>query len=110
MSALPMPMARRERAASTASLGNNRDVRPLFRLFLGTVALVALYFAVPVDTSRSVALRAILTFVCLAVATWLIFLEVRHQASTEGSPLWGLALAVVGGVLAFAMLDYVVAF
>jgi voltage-gated potassium channel len=82
---------------------------PLIRLFLGTVALVALYFAVPISADRSLAVRAVLTTICLAVATWLIVLEVRHQIRSEGSTLSGLALAVVGGALAFAMTDYTIA-
>jgi hypothetical protein len=84
-------------------------MRPLIRLFLGTVALVALYFALPVNVDSNLAVRAAVSALCLAAATWLIVHEVRHQVSTEGSPLWGLSLALVGAVMAFSMTDYVIA-
>ena len=83
---------------------------PFIRLFLGTGVLVALYFAVPVNIDRSLGVRAVLTVICLGVATWLIIQEVKHQITTEDTELWGLALAVVGGLLAFAMADYVIAY
>jgi len=83
---------------------------PLVRLFFGTVALVALYFAVPVNIDRNLAVRAVFSVVCLAVVTWLITLEVRRQVRSEGSPLYGLALALVGAALAFALTDYIIAY
>ncbi len=80
------------------------------RLFFGTVALVALYFAVPVNVDRSMVVRVVFSVICLAVATLLIVLEVRHQVRSEGSQLYGLALALVGAALAFAMTDYIIAY
>jgi hypothetical protein len=81
----------------------------LTRLFLGTAALVALYFAVPVAADRTLIVRVVLTTIFLAAATGLIVVQVRHQMQREGSPLWGLGLAVVGGALAFALTDYGIA-
>ncbi|GIH06592.1 hypothetical protein Rhe02_46590 [Rhizocola hellebori] len=85
-------------------------MRPLFRLILGTVALVALYFALPVNIDDSLAVRVVLSVICLVAVTWLIVREVRIQVNTEGSQLWGLGLALVGAVIAFSMTDYVIAF
>jgi hypothetical protein len=86
------------------------DMSPQVRLFLGTAALVAVYFAVPVRNDGSLLVRTVLTAAGLAVATALIVREVKHQINRQSAPLWGLALAVIGGVLAFAMADYVIAF
>jgi hypothetical protein len=84
-------------------------MRPFFRLFLGTVALVALYFALPVDIDSNTAARVAFSALCLAVVTWLILRQVRHQINTEGSPLWGLSLALVAAVIAFSLTDFVIA-
>lgn len=83
---------------------------PFIRLFLGTAVMVALYFSVPISIDRSLGVRAVFTVVCLGAATWLIIQEVRHQIATEDTELWGLALAVVGALLAFALADYVIAY
>src|SRR5581483_10958885 len=79
---------------------------PWLRLFGGTVLLVAVYFAVPVRADGSVAFRLLATALLLALAPLLIAREIRKAAD---SPLWVLALALVVGVLAFAMADYLVA-
>lgn len=79
------------------------------RLFLGTAALVAIYFAVPVEITDNLVLRVVITACLLSLVTWLIFWEVRRQISRAQSPLWGLGLAMVAGVMAFALTDYVIA-
>lgn len=82
---------------------------PLARLFAGTAALVLAFFAIPVRADGSMVVRGLLTLVGLAVATFLIVRQVRHQMRSDGSPLWTLALALVAGVLAFALSDYAIA-
>lgn len=76
------------------------------RLFGGTALLVGVYFAVPVQADGNLALRVSATVLGLALTVALIAREIRRVAH---SPLWGLALALVTGVLAFAMADYLVA-
>src|SRR5688500_5342490 len=83
---------------------------PLARLFFGTVALVALYFAVPVDVDRSMVVRVVFSIVCLALATFAIGLAVGRQVRNEGRQLYGLALPLVGAALAFALTDYIIAY
>ena len=45
----------------------------------------------------------------MLTVTWVIMRQVRHQMRNEGSPLWSLGLAVVGGAMAFALADYIIA-
>lgn len=85
------------------------DMSAQVRLFLGAAALVAVYFAVPVRADGSLAVRCVLTIAGLAAATVMIVREARRQVDREGFPLWGLGLAVIAGVLAFALADYVIA-
>ncbi|WP_020518757.1 potassium channel family protein [Catelliglobosispora koreensis] len=82
---------------------------PRTRLIAGTAGLVFAYFTVPVDNRGNTVLRVLLTFGALALVTVLIVQQVRHQMRRAGSPLWTLALALVAGVLAFALADYLVA-
>ncbi len=79
------------------------------RLFLGTVALVALYFLVPVEVTENLVLRAALSVGLIVLVTVLIYWEIRRQVRQTQSPIWGLGLAVVAGLMVFALTDYVVA-
>lgn len=76
------------------------------RLIAGTALLLAVYFAVPVRVDGNLAVRLIVTLVGVGLTVLLIAREVRRVAD---SPLWGLALALVLGILAFAMADYLIA-
>lgn len=82
---------------------------PLARLFLGSGALVAVYFTVPVEITDDIEVRFAVTVALLGFVTWLIYWEMRRQMRRAESPLWGLGLAMVAGVMAFALTDYVIA-
>jgi voltage-gated potassium channel len=81
----------------------------LGRLATGTAGLLLVFFTLPLAVEENVVFRALGTVAGLALATVVIVQQVRHQWRSEGSPLWGLGLAVVGGLLAFALADYVIA-
>ncbi|MBB5872825.1 Ca2+/Na+ antiporter [Allocatelliglobosispora scoriae] len=78
---------------------------------LGTCALlVAAFFLVPVSTDDDGAVwRAIVTLLIMALAVWLIYRQIRRQVDDPVAPLAGLMLAIVGGVLIFAFIDYEIA-
>jgi hypothetical protein len=82
------------------------------RATLTCLSLLVFYFVVPVDASTSgqaLAVRIVVS-VALFVALLLgINLQVLRQMRQPGGPLVGLFAAVVGGVLFFALLDYLIA-
>jgi voltage-gated potassium channel len=87
----------------------------LARLLGAAALLVVLYYVVPVEPGDAVwrlVLRLVSAVVCVAGATVLIFRQVRKQMSVadEEPPLAGLAIALVAGLVAFAMADYLIAY
>jgi voltage-gated potassium channel len=79
---------------------------PWFRLFAGTVLLVTVYFAVPLRADGNLVSRLVLTLIALALSVFLIAREIRKAPQ---APLWSLALALVTGLLTFALADYLIA-
>lgn len=79
---------------------------PWFRLVAGTVLLVVVYFAVPVRVDSSLGLRLAVSAIGVLLSALLIARQVRKLSDAR---LWALALALVAGVLAFAMADYLIA-
>lgn len=90
-----------------------RLARSVGRPALTWVLIVGLYYVIPVEPgvsgTRLVARSAATVGVGLLV-TWLILREVRGQvADPEQASLVGLVTALVGGVVFFALADYIVA-
>ncbi|MEU8000992.1 ion channel [Catellatospora sp. NPDC049111] len=86
--------------------------RPILRALINSVLLLVLYFVVPTDMGDSaakLAIRVLLTFAGLILAVLLILHQVRRQLDVAEAPLTGLLTALVGGVLFFALADYLVA-
>src|SRR5690554_4111373 len=85
---------------------------PVGRALLNSVLLVAVYFLVPTggdnDTWRLL-LRILGTVAGLVAAIVLILRQITRQLDEEQAPLTGLLTALVGGVLFFALADYLVA-
>jgi hypothetical protein len=81
-------------------------MRPWVRLFAGTVVLLVVYFAVPVRVDGNLTVRLIITVLGCGLTGLLIAREIKRVAD---APLWGLALALVLGILTFAMTDYLIA-
>lgn len=71
---------------------------------LGCLALVGVYFLVPLPGSAGTGARAVLTVVGLLLTTWLIWRELKREEA-----LRGLLFAMVCGVLVFAAMDYLIA-
>jgi voltage-gated potassium channel len=76
------------------------------RLLAGTALLVVVYFALPVRADGSLGVRVVVAGFTVLLAAALIAREMRNIAD---APLWTLGLALVTGVLAFAMADYLIA-
>lgn len=78
---------------------------------VGTCALlVTVFFLVPVSSTDShAAWRAVAAMLTMGLAVWLIVRQLRRLVSDPAAPLAGLVLAIVGGVLIFALLDYTTA-
>jgi hypothetical protein len=64
------------------------------------------YFAFPVRAEGNLAVRLVVTGMGVLLAALLIARQARRVAD---APLWGLALALVTGLLAFAAVDYLIA-
>ena len=89
----------------------------LARLLGASTLLVVLYYVVPVeagDAAWRLVLRLAAAVVCVVGATVLIVRQVRKQmragADADEPPLIGLAVALVAGLVAFAMADYLIAY
>jgi len=87
----------------------------LARLLGASTLLVVLYYVVPVepgDSAWRLVLRLVSAIACVAGATVLIVRQVRKQmkVADEEPPLAGLAVALVTGLVAFAMADYLIAY
>jgi voltage-gated potassium channel len=84
---------------------------------LACVLLFVTYFVVPVEADPNPArlgLRIVLTLLILGVVAWLVTGQVRRQvvaAARERAapPMTHLVVALVVGLLAFALADYVIA-
>lgn len=86
--------------------------RPLAHALINSALLLAVYFLVPTGGDREAwhaALRAIATIAALGLAVALILRQVARQLDSDEAPLTGLLTALVGGVLFFALADYLVA-
>ena len=84
------------------------------RVVAQTAALVGCYYVVPlfdVTSAGRVVLRAVAAAVLLSLALWLVVRTVAHEARAEDEAirLDRLLLAAVGGVVCFALADYVIA-
>ncbi|MEV4710306.1 ion channel [Micromonospora sp. NPDC049374] len=94
---------------------DHRSVRRRTSLACGLLFLT--YFLVPVESDPNptrLGLRIVLTLVILGVVAWLVTSQVRRQivAATReraAPPMAHLILALMTGLLAFALADYVIA-
>jgi hypothetical protein len=103
------------------ALHNNPDMEkaPEHRLIrigrpaLTCALLVGAYYVVPVESGASgtrAVVRGSATVVLGLLVTWLILRQVRHQlANPQDAPLGGLVTALVGGVIFFALADFIIA-
>lgn len=85
---------------------------PPRRAVLGVAALTVLYFAVPVQAPSSgteLAARIVLGLAALIGLAAVIRAQMVRDLEHPGSPLTGLALGIVAGVLLFALADYALA-
>ena len=87
----------------------------LARLLGASTLLVVLYYVLPVepgDADWRLALRVLAAVACVVGATVLIVRQVRKQmkVAADEPPLAGLAIALVAGLVAFAMADYLIAY
>jgi voltage-gated potassium channel len=87
----------------------------LARLLGASTLLVVLYYIVPVepgDSAWRLVARIVSAVLCVAGATVLIVRQVRKQMNVgdDEPPLAGLAIALVAGLVAFAMTDYLIAY
>jgi voltage-gated potassium channel len=85
----------------------------VFRSVLACVALVVVYFAVPIDdrgSALATALRVAITIVALIAVVLAIRRQALRQLAQPGAPLGGLVVSMVAGLLLFALLDYGVAY
>ncbi|HEY0698095.1 MAG TPA: potassium channel family protein [Micromonospora sp.] len=94
--------------------------RPYRRQLLLTVAacliIVLLYFLIPVEpgaTGARAALRAAATLVGVLAVAWIVLSLVRREigedVASDRVTLLRLAVALVGGLMSFALADYVIA-
>jgi voltage-gated potassium channel len=88
---------------------------PLARVVGASTLLLILYYVVPVgpgDDGWRLALRLAAAVACVVGAAYLIVRQVRKQLKPAGDepPLAGLAVALVAGLVAFAMADYLIAY
>lgn len=84
----------------------------MIRTIISCVAMVAVYFVLPLDADTSATeliTRILATLAGIALATWLISRQIARQLRERDTPLFGLLLATIGGILVFAMADYMVA-
>jgi hypothetical protein len=95
-----------------AGRSGTRVARPL-RLAVVVALLVGAYYLVPVagPATAGTAVRSAVTVVVLGVAAWFVGREVLRSArsASPADRLGRLLLALVVGVLVFALADYVVA-
>jgi voltage-gated potassium channel len=89
--------------------------RPIVRVLVASALLLAVYYLVPVEQGvqgwRLVG-RVLASMVGVVAAGWLAIRQVGRQlnaAPEDDPPLAGLAIALVLGVTAFALADYVLA-
>lgn len=81
-----------------------------YRAAAACLLLIAIFFWVPVTaTDDHDALRWVATAVGLAAVVWLIAREMRRVVNDPAAPFTRLLLAVIAGLLAFALLDYIIA-
>lgn len=84
------------------------------RALIASALIVLLYFLIPVEPGVSGArlvVRGAVTLVGVLVIGWLTLGQVRRQVSNDGDirALIRLAVALVAGVMIFALADYVIA-
>lgn len=85
----------------------------MWRWVVACVALLAAYFAVPVQVREGgleVTVRVVVTLVALAALVLAIRRAMLRQLRQPAAPLGGLVAGIVTGVLLFALADYAVAF
>ncbi|CAM3194513.1 potassium channel family protein [Stackebrandtia soli] len=83
------------------------------RTLIAIAALVVAYFAFPVhdrDGAVAVVIGAAVTVVALGILLVAIRRLLRRQHDEPDAPIGGLAVAVVGGVLLSALIDYAIAY
>ncbi|NJP35289.1 two pore domain potassium channel family protein [Micromonospora sp. HSS6-12] len=86
---------------------------------LACLLLLVAYFVVPVESDPNgarLAVRSLATLLLVAWVAWLVTTQVRRQLAAGGTgpaaevpALLRLAVALVAGLLAFALADYVIA-
>jgi voltage-gated potassium channel Kch len=91
---------------------DNRLIR-IGRPALTCALLIGGYYLAPIEPGVSgtrAVVRAAATVALGLLVTWLILRQVRHQlANPQDAPLGGLITALVGGVVFFALADYLIA-
>jgi voltage-gated potassium channel len=84
-----------------------------WRAGLTCLALVVLYFAVPVRVAAEdgidIGARVAISVVALLALTYGIRWQLRRQMSRPDAPLGGLVVGVVAGILLCALMDYGIA-
>jgi hypothetical protein len=87
-----------------------RVLSPFVRVVGACVLLVGIYYLVPVDPhvpAAEVVVRAVLSLLGVLAAAWLVARQIRRQLSDSAeTPLAGLVIALVAGVLLFALVDF----
>jgi hypothetical protein len=89
--------------------------RPVARVAFASALVLVVYYIVPVEPGVHgwrLAARIVASLLCAVGAAWLVIRQVRRQLApgADEPPLAGLAIALVAGVAAFALADYVLAF
>ena len=76
------------------------------------VLVVALFYLIPIEpgvTGTQLAVRSLATLLAGLMVTWLIVRQIRRRIVTPEGSLVGLMIALVVGVVFFALADYVTA-
>jgi len=86
----------------------------LLRVAFASALLVGLFYLVPVESNIPTAqlwLRGAICVLGIVFVSWLVTHQIRRQFAAGGldAPLVGLLIALVSGVLFFALMDYAVA-
>jgi hypothetical protein len=86
--------------------------KALRRAALICLGMIVFYFAVPVERSisiRGMVIRGVVTVVVLILLVRSINRQLLRLLDSSDAPLGGLLTGIIGGVLFFALVDYIVA-
>jgi hypothetical protein len=90
-------------------------IHPIARVAVASVLILVAYYIVPVEPGVAgdwLVARIAASLLVVAAATFLVLRQVRRQIQPgdDEPPLAGLAIALVAGLAAFALSDYILAF